>query len=180
VGRPGFVTIATRRAAGQKKSATRPASVITPAPASTFWCGLCEGDLVVVDTAPFIYLLDDHPDFAPQFQGLFEAQARGHLRIALSTITLAEVLVGPLRKGQDTLARRYERALAGFELVPVTAEVAATAARLRATSGLQLPDALQAATAIECSAVALVTHDRDFSRLQGLRVVTGAPGTRQA
>jgi predicted nucleic acid-binding protein len=105
--------MATRRAAGQKKSAARPASVITPAPASTFWCGLCEGDLVVVDTAPFIYLLEDHPDFAPQFQGLFEAQARGHLRIALSTITLAEVLVGPLRMGQDTLARRYERALAG-------------------------------------------------------------------
>lgn len=174
------MTVVTRRATGPKKTAARPASVITPAPEGSVWCGLGEGDLVVVDTAPFIYLLEDHPDFAPQFQGLFEAQARGHLRIALSTITLAEVLVGPLRHGQDTLARRYERALAGFELVPVSAEVAATAARLRATSGLRLPDALQAATAIECGAVALVTHDRDFSRLQGLRVVTGAPGTRQA
>ena len=174
------MTVVTRRATGPKKTAARPASVITTAPEGSVWCGLGEGDLVVVDTAPFIYLLEDHPDFAPQFQGLFEAQARGHLRIALSTITLAEVLVGPLRHGQDTLARRYERALAGFELVPVTAEVAATAARLRATSGLRLPDALQAATAIECGAVALVTHDRDFSRLQGLRVVTGAPGTRQA
>ena len=84
------------------------------------------------------------------------------------------------RGDYPTAITRYERALAGFELVPVTAEVAATAARLRATSGLRLPDALQAATAIECGAVALVTHDRDFSRLQGLRVVTGAPGTRQA
>ena len=93
------MTVATQRATGQKKTAARPASVITPAPAGTFWCGLGEGDLVVVDTAPFIYLLEDHPDFAPQFQGLFEAQARGHLRIALSTITLAEVLVGPLRHG---------------------------------------------------------------------------------
>lgn len=171
------MTVATRRSAGQKKKAVNPASDITPADAGPLWCGLSEGDLVVVDTAPFIYLLEDHPDFAPQFQGLFEAQARGHLRIALSTITLAEILVGPLRHGQDTLARRYERALAGFELVPVSAEVAATAARLRATSGLRLPDALQAATAIECGAVALVTHDRDFSRLQGLRVLTGTATT---
>ena len=169
------MTVASRRSAGQKRKAANPASAIPPAPVGTLWCGLAEGDLVVVDTAPFIYLLEDHPDFASQFQGLFEAQARGHLRIALSTITLAEILVGPLRRGQDTLARRYERALAGFEVVPVSAEVAATAARLRATSGLRLPDALQAATAIECGAVALVTHDRDFSRLQGLRVVTGAP-----
>ena len=167
--------VSARRSAGQTKRAASPASDLPPAPAATLWGGLAEGDLVVVDTAPFICLLEDHPDFAPQFHGLFEAQAGGHLRIALSTITLAEILVGPLRRGQDTLARRYERALAGFEVVPVSAEVAATAARLRATSGLRLPDALQAATAIECGAVALVTHDRDFSRLQGLRVVTGAP-----
>ena len=171
------MTVASLRSAGQKRKTVNPAADIAPAPAGTLWCGLAEGDLVVVDTAPFIYLLEDHPDFAPQFQGLFEAQARGHLRIALSTITLAEVLVGPLRHGQDTLARRYERALSGFEVVPVSAEVAATAARLRAASGLRLPDALQAATAIECGAVALVTHDRDFSRLQGLRVLTGTPNT---
>ena len=55
---------------------------------------------------------------SPTHQGLFEAQARGHLRIALSTITLAEVLVGPLRHGQDTLARRYERALSLLGIDP--------------------------------------------------------------
>jgi len=48
-----------------------------------------------------------------------------------------------------------------------------TAARLRASLGLRLPDAVQAATALELGAVALVTHDRDFSRLKGLRVISG-------
>lgn len=48
-----------------------------------------------------------------------------------------------------------------------------TAARLRAGTGLRLPDALQAATAPEAGAAAMVTHDRDCSRLAGLRVIVG-------
>jgi len=52
-------------------------------------------------------------------------------------------------------------------------EVAVTAARLRASLGLRLPDAVQAATALELGAVALVTPGRDFSRLKGLRVIGG-------
>lgn len=140
------------------------------------WGGLGQGDLVVVDSAPLIYLLDDHPVFAAQFAGLFEAYEQGALHIAISTIAVAEVLAGPFKHGQDALAKRYEKALAGFEVVPVSQEIAVTAARLRAGSGLRLPDALQAATALEVGAVALVTHDRDFSRLTGLRVILGDAG----
>ena len=138
-----------------------------------FWGGLNEGDRVVVDSAPLIYLLEDHPTWARPFAGLFEAEARGALRIAVSTVTVAEVLVGPLRHRQDALAKRYERALESFDVVPVSAEIAVTAARLRAGSGLRLPDAIQAATALEIGAAALVTHDRDFSKLAGLTILTG-------
>ncbi len=48
---------------------------------------------------------------------------------------------------------------------------AQAAARLRATLKLKLPDAVQAASALAIGADALVTHDRDFSRLQALRVI---------
>ena len=140
------------------------------------WGGLLDGDLVVVDSAPLIYLLEDHPAFAPAFVGLFELQEQGRLQIAISTVALAEVLAGPFEHGQEALAKRYERALAGFEIVPVSHEIAVTAARLRAGTGLRLPDALQAATALEIGAAALVTHDRDFSRLGGLRVLLGDAG----
>jgi predicted nucleic acid-binding protein len=66
-----------------------------------------------------------------------------------------------------------QKALAGFGVVPVTQDIAVSAARLRSNTGLHLPDALQAAAALEIGAVALVTHGRDFSRLQGLRVIVG-------
>ena len=137
------------------------------------WGGLSIGDRVVVDSAPIIFLLDDHPDLAPRFEGLFRACDAGELDVSLSVITVAEVLGGPLRVGDESLARRYEKALESFEIVPISLDIAKTAARLRAACGLRLPDALQAATALECQAVALVTFDRDFSRLSGIKVLTG-------
>ena len=155
--------MATARKAARKQAGTR----------SKHWGGLSEGDLVLVDSAPLIYLLDDHPEFGPRFEGLFEAYERGALRIAISTIAVAEVLAGPIKHGQEVLAKRYERTLGAFEVIAVTQEIAVTAARLRAGTGLRLPDALQAATALEIGAVALVTHDRDFSRLKDLPVLLG-------
>lgn len=142
-------------------------------PTASLWGGLRGGDLVVVDSAPLIYLLDDHPVFAPVFEGLFELQAQGVIQIAISTIAIAEVLAGPFKHRQDVLAKRYEKALSSFDVVPVSQDIAVTAARIRASTGLRLPDALQAATALETGAVALVTHDRDFSRLADLRVILG-------
>ncbi len=133
---------------------------------------------MLVDTAPIIYLLEENRQFLPQFIGLFEADAAGGLRIVISCITLAEVLTGPLRQGQDALAQRYERALTEhYFVVPVSNAIAALAARLRARYVLKLPDAIQLAAALDLEAAALVTHDRDFSRVEGLRIVTGDGAT---
>jgi predicted nucleic acid-binding protein len=53
----------------------------------------------------------------------------------------------------------------------VNADIAANAARLRASLRLKLANAVQAASAISINADALVTHDRDFSRVRSLRVL---------
>jgi predicted nucleic acid-binding protein len=42
---------------------------------------------------------------------------------------------------------------------------------LRATLGLRLADAVQAASALAINAAVLVTHDHDFSRVRSLRVI---------
>jgi predicted nucleic acid-binding protein len=54
------------------------------------------------------------------------------------------------------LAKGHEEVLADFEFVLVSQDIAVMAARLRAGTGLHLPDALQAATALEIGAVALL------------------------
>jgi predicted nucleic acid-binding protein len=143
--------------------------VSNPAP----WSSLPLNSIVVVDTAPFIYILESHPQFADRFAGLFEAAAAGKLSIALSTITLAEVLTGPLKAGQTALAKRYEKALSAYTLISVTPSIAALAAQLRAQYRLKLPDAIQLATALEAGAAAFVTHDRDFTQVTDMTILMG-------
>jgi predicted nucleic acid-binding protein len=142
--------------------------------AAALWGGLSEGATVLVDTAPWIYLLEDHAEFAPRFLGLFEAAERGQVQLALTTVTLAEVLTGPFKAGQTALAKRYETALSAYQVVPLSAAVASLAAQLRVQYRQKLPDAVQLASALQIGAAALVTHDRDFSAVQGLPVLMGA------
>ncbi len=123
---------------------------------------------VTVDSAPIIYLLEDHLEFAPRYEPFFQRAENGEYELVISTLTLAEVLAGPLRTGNEALARSYQSVLsatAGWRVVDLAPGIAYRAARIRGSTGLRLPDAVQMATALETSSIALLTHDRDFSRL---------------
>jgi len=135
---------------------------------------LGEHPVLVVDTAPIIYWLEGHPRLADRFAPVFEAAESGAAQIVISTVTLAEVLAGPLRVGNELLTAQYREALtrsAGWQVLPFDAELAVEAARVRAVYRLRLPDAIQVATAIRAGAAALVTHDRAPRRVRGLRVL---------
>lgn len=133
--------------------------------------GLPENALLLVDSAPIIYVLEDHPELAAIFRPVFEAHENGLLRLAVTTVTLAEVLTGPLSARDEVLAERYRATLKSWFVVDLDAEIAESAARLRAACRLKLADAVQAASALVVGADALVTHDRDFSALRDLRVL---------
>jgi predicted nucleic acid-binding protein len=93
------------------------------------------------------------------------------LALAVTTVTIAEVLAGPIAAGDEALVRRYRRTLESWQVVELTGDIAESAARLRIALRLKRPDAIQAASALAIGADALVTHDRDFARLSGLRVL---------
>lgn len=130
------------------------------------------GALLLLDSPPIIYVLERHPVFARRFLPLFEAQAAGQLRFAVTTTTIAEVLTGPLRSSDETLTRRCRTVLESWQVVPLDSAIAESAARLRASLGLKLADAVQLASALAINADALVTHDRDFSRVPSLRIIS--------
>ena len=46
---------------------------------------LPEEALLLIDSSPIIYILEDHPQFAPRFAPLFAAHAAGRLRFAVTT-----------------------------------------------------------------------------------------------
>ncbi|MBS0394087.1 MAG: PIN domain-containing protein [Proteobacteria bacterium] len=133
---------------------------------------LPEHALLLLDTAPIIYWLESHPRLAPRFEPLFDRHAAGEFRFAVTTVTIAEVLAGPLQAGDEALARRYRAVLESWRCIDLDVQIAEGAARLRASLRLKLPDAVQAASALAINAAALVTHDRDFSRVKPLRVIS--------
>jgi len=130
-----------------------------------------EDALLLVDSGPIIYVLEEHI-LKARFQPLFEAQGRGRVRFAVTTTAIAEVMIGPLKRGEEAAARRARAILETWRVVPLDADIAESAARLRASLNLKLIDAVQLASALAINADALVTHDRDFSRAQTLKVIS--------
>lgn len=128
--------------------------------------------LVLMDSAPIIYVLEAHPLLGPRFQPLFEAHAAGRLRFAVTTVAIAEVLTGPLQVGDEAVAGRYRSILEAWEPIELDVDIAVAAGRFRASLRLKLPDAIQVASAIAINATALVTYDTDFSRVHSLRILS--------
>ena len=108
----------------------------------------------------------------PTAKPLFDAHGAGHLRFAVTTITIAELLSGPLQAADDALARHYRAILEWWQPIALDVDITENAARLRASLRLRLADAVQAASALAINADALVTHDRDFSRVRSLRIIS--------
>ena len=132
---------------------------------------LPEHALLLLDSAPIIYFLEGHPKFGPRFKPVFVAHSIGGVRFA-TTVTVAEILTGPLRAGDEALARRYRAILESWQIVELNIQIAESAARLRGSLRLKLADAVQVASALAINATAIVTHDRDFSRIRSLRVIS--------
>ncbi len=130
---------------------------------------------VAVDTALFIYLIEEHPRFLAPVRALFARADAGEIEIVTSALTLLEVLVVPLRAGDHVLAARYDALLTrsrGVRVVDLSRDQLRTAARLRAHYGtLRTPDALQLAAAISTGCHAFVTNDRRMPAPDGLRVL---------
>jgi predicted nucleic acid-binding protein len=129
---------------------------------------------VGVDTAAFIYFIEEKPRFLPVVLPLFRAADQGQRDLVTSALTLLEVLVVPYRAGNRLLAERYEALLTrsrGIRLVEVTRDQLRAAAQLRAVTGVRTPDALQVVAALGAGCTTFVTNDRRLPRIPGLRVI---------
>ena len=132
------------------------------------------GGAVGVDTAVFIYFIEEQPQFLPLIEPLFEAADEGRLELITSTLTLLEVLVAPYRAGNRLLAERYEALLTrsrGIGLVDITRDQLRAAAQLRSVTGVKTPDALQMVAALTAGCTTFVTNDRRLPAVPGLRVL---------
>lgn len=108
---------------------------------------------------------DAHHDEARQ---LMRRAAAPRTRRQICAVTLAEVLVGPLRAGR---AQTIWDMVAGlsFEIIPADTGLSTRAAAVRAEKNLKLPDAFAVATALAAQRggsddVRLETFDQDVRK----------------
>jgi predicted nucleic acid-binding protein len=133
------------------------------------------GAVVGLDTPVFIYFIEAHPDYGPIVEPLVRTRITpGHNVAVTSPISLAEVLVQPLRVGRADLVLAYRALLTGWpnialrDITPVQAEMAAD---LRARYGIDLTDACQLAAALADKATVFVTNDAQLRRVTELTVL---------
>jgi predicted nucleic acid-binding protein len=83
----------------------------------------------------------------------------------ISSLTVAELLVRPIRAGSAAVAsvEGFPRFFGEMRIAEVTYAIAREAARMRALTGLGLPDAPVMATAVDHAAAVLVTNDGRWS-----------------
>lgn len=138
------------------------------------WIEALGGTIVALDTAPLIYLIEENSTFLPFVRPFFEALDRGEFRVVTSTLTLTEVLVHPMRRGDQELADQYRRILlhaSQVTTISVSEMIADEAAQLRARHGLRTPDAIQLATAIRSGASSFLTNDSRLPSLASLKML---------
>jgi predicted nucleic acid-binding protein len=129
---------------------------------------------VAIDTAIFIYFIEENQRFSAVIAPLFEGADVGKLELVVSALTLLEVLVVPYRAGNLELAERYEAVLTrsrGVRMIDLTRDHMRLAAQLRARTGIATPDALQLAACLATRCTAFVTNDRRLPTIPGLRVI---------
>lgn len=98
-----------------------------------------------VDTAPFIYYVEDHPHYGEIMEMVFETIATLNIQIVTSVIALTEILAKPLHAGDEAIVRSYMQLFKDTQsmvLAPVTREIAERAALWRLQANLRTPDAL--------------------------------------
>ena len=124
--------------------------------------------MIVLDASVLIAHLDAADSHHERADRLLAAS--GSEELSASVVTLAEVLVGPARKGV------VDRALAALEqlavaAVPIARETPVRLALVRAETGLKLPDCCVLLAAEE-SGAAVATFD---DRLSGAATSRGLP-----
>jgi predicted nucleic acid-binding protein len=128
-----------------------------------------------LDTALFIYYIEENAAFLPLVAPIFEDVAAGRREVVTSSLTLLEVLVVPYRAGNLALAERYEACLSGcrgVRLVEIDGALLGLAAQLRGLHpSVRTPDALQIAAALSAGCSAFVTNDRNLPVVPGLELL---------
>jgi predicted nucleic acid-binding protein len=119
------------------------------------------------DSMLCIYLLEDHPVFAPRVEQLLERSFRRGDSLFTSYLALGEVLAGAEKSPDPRKTRAVEQTLneMGFSYLPFDRGAVGPFSHLRAWEGLKVADAIHLACAASSGIDLFLTGDRRLFRL---------------
>jgi predicted nucleic acid-binding protein len=132
------------------------------------------GDIIFLDTAPFIYFFEQHPGYFPALEMFFNQLYATGTQAITSIITYIELTTQPTRRGKKQLVRKYRDYLSNSEnisLFPLDMNIADHAVELRSRYRLKTPDAIQIGTAFACGADYIMTNDKTWQRFEEVKVI---------
>jgi len=121
---------------------------------------------LLLDTMVFSYHLSNHPRYAPLTTVILETIESGKAIGLTTTLTLAELLTVPAQSNNLRAMQEYELYLTHFpnlRIVPLDVALARETARVRGTTRLRTPDAIQVAAARLYGADVIITNDRRWT-----------------
>lgn len=127
-----------------------------------------------IDTSPFIYLIENHPEFAAQVGAFILDAVSNNDELVTSVITLMEFSVLPERKGRQELILQLGELLhlMNISVEVIDRNVAETAYKLRAKYNfLKGLDALQISVAIEKECDQFLTNDKKLQNISEIEIL---------
>ena len=131
------------------------------------------------DTNLFIYLFEGYGELSEKTRSIRSKMVERGDQLLTSTLTLGEILVKPVEKGDVDLCRRYEQAIsASTILLPFDAKAAMLYAQLRCDRSIRPPDAIQLACASVARVDLFITNDERLysKRVDGIQFVVSLRG----
>ncbi|OGL78818.1 hypothetical protein A3J43_02200 [Candidatus Uhrbacteria bacterium RIFCSPHIGHO2_12_FULL_54_23] len=125
------------------------------------------GERVYLDSAVFIYYVENRVPYADALKPFFEAIEHERVDAYTSTVTVAEILTVPKREKKNALVKAFRTFLTEFvTVVPLDFEIADAAATLRADHPtLHIPDTFHLATALITRCDRILTNDQQLAAL---------------
>jgi predicted nucleic acid-binding protein len=129
---------------------------------------------VFIDTAPFIYLLENNEKYFQKVADFLAEAAEGETTLITSVLTFMEFCTKPEELSREDLINDFEILLKDLHIsvLDVTLENARLGYKLRAKYGfLKSIDALQMAIAVQADCQGFFTNDKKLKGARELEVV---------
>lgn len=132
---------------------------------------MIEFNKVFIDTSPFIYYLEQNPQYHDKVKSFFMQCNEKDIKIVTSAITVEEYCVFPYRNHNIDLIQKFEAFIEDMDIdvISIDKEIAGQAAKVRA----EFKDfkAMQIAAALISNCDLFLTNDKQLKQENKIRCV---------